>query len=385
LSTGLRSIATAGLLATLAFALYAVRIGHAPLTPAELDVTRLANSDSTLFFKADDERWLQPLAVYATSLMSAVVGTDHAGRLAAAAIGGLNVALMFLLVRALLSSTTAGIGAALLLMATPAHAIFARMGVDAIYPLPFVLTWLISLNAFLEGGDRRFAAVGALALGVGVYSTQSAPLTMGFLLIPTLGAIWLSGRRDLVSYAMPAVAFAAPLGVAAIWFVMNPAAYPDTFGRWAIHAAHLGAPLDLAQALVNWNTLGTRASLYWGFFDPAWLFLDDPAASSPVLGALAPFLFGTAIALVAGLWSFTRSKLTPMAFVLLAGLAVAPVAASTFNARHVMADALVMVPLIVIIAVSGMAVWLRRSGGWQWLGYGVTALIAAEALWLLAG
>lgn len=381
MSTGLRSIAIAGLLAILAFGLYAIRIGNAPLTPAEIEVTRLAGGTNSLFFKADEGRWLQPLAVYATSLTTLISSTGSAGRVAAAVVGALNVALMFLLARRLLSSTAAGIGAGLLLMATPAHVAFGRTGVDALYPLPFVLLWLMSLLAFLDSGDRRLAAAGTFALGVGVYSTLSAPLTMGFLMIVTLGSIWVSGRRDVVSYAIPVAAFAAPVGVAVLWFVANQAAYPDTFGRWAIHAAHLRSPLDLFSALVNWNTLGTRASLYWGLFDPAWLFLDDPAGQSTFLHGIAPFLFGTAIAFVVGLWSYARGGATPVAILLLGGLAVAPLAAATFTTPHAIGDALVMVPLIITIVVSGVVVLLQRTGRWQWLGYGVVAITVAEALW----
>jgi 4-amino-4-deoxy-L-arabinose transferase-like glycosyltransferase len=367
LSTGLRSIATAGLLSILAFGLFAVRIGDRPLTPGELDVVRLAGHTTSLFFEVGDDRWLQPLAVYATSLVANVSAPENAGRLAAAAIGGLNVALMFLLVQRLLSSTSAGVGSALLLMATPAHLVFARTGVDAIYPMPFVLAWVMALNLFFETGSRRFAVAGAFVLGIGVYSTASGPLTMGFLLIATLGAIWRSGRRDLASFAIPVAAFVAPLGVAVIWFVANPSAYPDTFGRWAIHAAHLRSPVDLVRALVNWNTLGTRASLYWGFFDPSWLFLDGaPAPSVPLRGA-APFLFATVIALANGLATRLKDGASPITFLLLSGVAVAPLAAATFGAPHAIADAIVVVPLVLVLAAAGLTDWLKQAGWRRWL------------------
>ena len=123
---------------------------------------------------------------------------------------------------------------------------------------------------------------------------------MGFLLAITLLAIWLSGRRSATHLAVPVAAFLAPLLLAVGWFMANPSAYPDTFGRWVIHAAHLVSPLDGARAFVNWNTLGTRVSLYWGFFDPSWLFFDAASpAASPLRGA-SPFLFATMIGLVAG-------------------------------------------------------------------------------------
>jgi hypothetical protein len=384
LSTGLRSIATAAFLALVAFAFYTIGIGDQPLTPAELDVVRLAQGPASLFFMAGEGQWLPPLAVYATSMAAAVSAGEVAGRLAAAAVGGLNVGLMFLLVRRRLASTYAGTGAALLLFATPAHIAFARTGVDAIYPLPFVLVWLMALHVFLEGGDRRFAASGAFALGVGVYSTASAPLTMSFLLAATLATIWWSGRRDLASFVVPIAGFAAPLGAAAIWFLGNPHAYPDTFGRWAIHAAHLRSPLDLARALVNWNTLGTRASIYWSFFDPSWLFFDGPSAPASTLRGAAPLLFATAIALVAGIVGHVRARLTPSAFLLATGLVIAPLAASTFGEPQAIGSALVMVPVVVVLAADGLSNWMRRGGWPRWLALGVIAALLIEVVWFLA-
>ncbi|MDP3718478.1 MAG: hypothetical protein Q8T13_12005 [Acidobacteriota bacterium] len=338
-----------------------------------------------LFFRVSDDRWLQPVAVYSTALMRLVASPETAGRLAAAGVGALNVALLFVLCRRILSSAPLAVGAALLLMITPAHFVFARTGVDAIYPLPFVLGWLLAIVAYFDGGDRRQAAAGGLALGLGAFTHPSAPWTMGSLLLVTLLAIWLSGRRGAVNMAVPAGAFLAPLLVAAAWFAANPSAYPDTFGRWAIHAAHLRSPLDGVLAFVNWNTLGTRLSLYWGFFDPSWLFFDGPASPALPLRGTSPFLFATAVAFVAGVSQRLRGGFTPVTLLLLAGVAVAPLAASTFGSPHAIADFLVMVPLVVVLAACGVAGWLARGDAWsRTLVWGVIAAWVIDAAWSVA-
>jgi len=380
-------MATAGLLAVLAFGLYAIRTS-APLSPAEHDLLRQAAGVGSaangfpLFFHLEDEHWLQPVAVYATALAGRMSSPDNAGRLASAAIGGLNVALVFLLARRLYASTLVAGGTALLLMATPAHIAYARTGVDAIYPLPFVLAWVLALVSYFETGDRRLAAAGAFALGVGVYSHPSAPLTMGFLLVVTVATIWMSGRRDRSSVAVPVAAFVAPLAVAAVWLAANPTAYPDTFGRWAIHAAHLRSPWDGVRAFVNWNTLGTRLSLYWGFFDPSWLFFDGPDSPAPPLRGASPFLFATAMALAAGVSQRLRVGLSPTSLLLLAGIAVAPLAASTFGTPHAISDFLMIVPLVVVLAAGGVADWMARDDGWwpafSWVVIGALVLDAAR-------
>ena len=371
--------------------MYAVRIGEQPLSLPEVDLLHQADlvgsgaSGFPLFFHVGDERWLQPVAVYVTSLVSLVTGPQSAGRLAAATVGALNVALIFVLFRRLLTSTAVAAGAALLLMATPAHIVFARVGVDAIYPLPFVLAWLIATTAYFDAGDRRLAGAGAFALGLGVYSHPSAPITMGFLLAIALLAIWLSGRRSATHLAVPVAAFLAPLLLAVGWFMANPSAYPDTFGRWVIHAAHLVSPLDGTRAFVNWNTLGTRVSLYWGFFDPSWLFFDAASpAASPLRGA-SPFLFATMIGLVAGVSQRLRAGFTPVTLLLLAGLAGAPLAASTFGEARAIGEALVVAPFVTVVAAGGLANWLAHGGGWtRMLAWGLLAALLIEGFWSVA-
>ena len=91
----LRTIGAASLLAVLAFALYAIRIGTRPLSDDEVAVLRQSQAvvqgdrGLRLFFQLSDDRWLPPVAVYATALVSVVAAPEHAGRLAAAAAGAL--------------------------------------------------------------------------------------------------------------------------------------------------------------------------------------------------------------------------------------------------------------------------------------------------------
>jgi hypothetical protein len=172
----------------------------------------------------------------------------------------------------------------------------------------------------------------------------------------------VGGIRGVRTFALPAAAFVLPLAPLALWFAAHPQTYPDTFGRWAIHAAHIRFPLDGLQAFVNWTTLGTRVSLYWGFFDPSWLFFDAaPSSGSPLRGA-SPFLFATSILLVTGVSRGLRLALPAWTQTLLAGLAVAPLAASTFGQRHAIGDALAIVPFAVVIATGGLAHFFQRKG-----------------------
>ena len=79
-------------------------------------------------------------------------------------------------------------------------------------------------------------------------------------------------RRNRVRLFASTLVFGAAWLPAAWWFFRHPDTYADTFGRWFIFAAHVRDPIAGLQAQINSNTLGVRASLYWGFWDPSWLF-----------------------------------------------------------------------------------------------------------------
>jgi len=271
------------------------------------------------------------------------------------------------------------------LMVTPAHFVHARSGTDAIYLLPFVLVWLINLVAYLRDGREWRAAVAASALGLGVYTQPAGPVTMAFLLAVMLTAIFISRRGSLRAFAIPVAAFSLPLALAAVWFAANPQAYPDTFGRWAIHAAHLRYPLDGVRAFLNWTTLGNRVSLYWGFFDPSWLFLDGPDLPPTTLRGGAPFLLVTLAMLVVGVRCSLNHRSSAVATVLVGGLAISPLVASTFGQPHAIESAMAAVPFVVILAAGGLVgLWSSERRRWRAVAWAALAACVIDFGWFYA-
>lgn len=369
-------------MAAVAFALYAAARSTTPPSPGELELLQQAatlnDGPWRLFFQVAGEQWRQPIPVYLTALAGLAAPADLAARYATAAAGAIDVALMFVLARRLFPHRLVPYGASLLLLVTPAHYVHARLGTDAIFLLPFVLIWLICLADHLRDGRIVNAAAGALALGAGVYSQPAAPLTMMFLLVVTLAAMGAAGGLSIRSAAIAVGAFSVPLLLAAGWFIAHPTSYADTFGRWLIHAAHLRFPLDGVSAFFNWTTLGTRVSLYWGFFDPSWLFFDGPAARSALRGS-APFLWATIVLLVPGVrWTLTQVS-AGVKVMLLGGLAVSPLAASTFGEPHAIYSAMAVVPIVLILATAGVVSALSQGGrAWRTVAWTAIAACAAD-------
>ena len=351
LSIHLRPIATAGLLALATFILYSLDLRREPVGPEEARLLSAAQQIPSgvppLLIDTGGDRWVQPIGLYATAISHAIVPGFFAGRHASIFVASLNVALIFLVGWRLFSRYLPALVAALILMFTPAHYAFGRLGLDVIYVIPFIVIWLYALVAFVDKDRPAAIAVAAGALGAGVYSTPSAPLTMAFLWLTMMVVLWVVGRRKLSTLMIAAGTFVAMLLPLAAWFYQRPETYLDTYGRWAIFAAHLRNPIDGFLAFINLNTLGTRASAYWRLLDPSYLFFSSARSTAPLLMVSAPLI-------IAGIVRCVRQAPNAAAVVILAGLFVAPLAGASFGEQQYIALALGVLPFAALVAAYGI-------------------------------
>ena len=307
-------------------------------------------ANTPLFFHAGGETWLQPVAVYSNAALHAIASP---GRVASAIVGAVDVALVFLIAHAIGGTGWAAFAAAITLVFTLGHLGLAMLATDAIFPAAFVLLWLHGVQRFLKWDSPRALYGAAAALGLCIYAHPAGPLTAVFLWMLTLAVAW---RRNRIRLAAASLVFALMWTPAAAWFFLHPGTYPDTFGRWFIFAPHLRNPLDGIRAFFNANTLGTRASLYWGFWDPSWLFFSAGDSRAPLLLLAAPFML---FAIVRARF-ISRDVMT----VLIGAVVTVPLAGATFGAPHYMQQASPIMPLLAILSGLGadqlVAVITRR-------------------------
>ncbi len=358
----LQPIITACLLAGVTLLLYGFRIADAPLSPAEIVFVDEAGAiDGTpLFFHVRDEHWLQPMAVYAHAMTRALGAGDMSGRVASTIVGAADVALVFAVVR-VAGREWIAVVAALVLLFTPAHWTYARLGTDAIFPTPFVLLWLLGLLRYFRWDRASSLALAGAALGLGTYAHQTSPLTMAWLLVMSIAAaiaIRGAGLRPLATLGAP---YAALLLPAALWFAQSPASYADTFGRWAVLAAHVRFPLDGLRAQINWNTLSNRASWFWSFLDPSLLFFAARGA------AVAPMLACSALLVPLGMLHVIALPERGTRMALLSAAVVPVLVASTFGQPLDLANVTVMTAVAAAFAAAGIDSLKSRSPAWSWL------------------
>ena len=377
--------------------LYATRLGPPPpLSSDESAFHAQAQSiasnggrDTTgrltpLFVQVSDELWLQPIPVYTTAAVLAVTSTGEWGsRLSTVRPVVLGAILIYFIARRLFRRDWLAITCSALFALTPALFAHARIVGDTPYPLPFVLAWLYCLLAYTDRPRAWLLVIAGLALGLGVYTQPAAPVTMAFLAVITVPALRASGRMTMRTMAMFGGGFVLPILIMLPWFLSQPESYRDTMGRWAIMQAHIRFPLDGVRAFVNWSTLSQRASLYWGFFDPSWLFFAAPESSGVLRGA-APLLWPMAVLVPLGISQALKGGGSPTAIALIGGLVIAPMAAATLGVGHNIGQAMTVVPFVVLLAGFGLTRVLSASLVWRTIGLGLLAIAPIQFAYFYA-
>lgn len=302
------------------------------------------NGKPAMFFHTAGDQWLQPLPVYLNAAVRAVSPRATSGRIVSAIAGGVNVALVVLIVLLITDRIWIAIAAGALLIVTPSHIALSIRGTDAMLLSTLILSWLYGVVHFLKFDSLRTLVVAAVLLGLAVYAHQSGPLTAAFLWLLTLAIAY---RRNRIRLFTATAAFALMWVPAAAAFLMQPATYPDTFGRWFVFAAHLRNPIDGVLAFINPGTLGNRASMYWGFWDPSWLFFTSPDGPAPLLLIAAPLI---AVAIVRWPTHGTRDA----AALVIGSALIVPLAGASFGVPHYIADAAAVAPILAVLAGVGV-------------------------------
>ncbi len=323
-----------------------------------------------LFFHLSDSlaadqggtRWYQPLLFYLMALAFRFLPvTEQSMRLPTAVIGVLDVFLIYVVARRLFGDRRWAALAALLLALTPAHFIFSRQALDYICPLPFVLGWLWCVMAAVETGSVPLSLASGVILGVGFYSYIASWATMPLLLLLTWAAHYRFGARPARPALAATIGFAAPVLAAMAWLAFHPDMWRDMAGRYNVYDARHLSPLQGLKDFLTYNNVQERVSVYWDYFNPAYLFFSGGSNLSTATRKVGVFLLPVGVFLACGIYELWRRRHAPMSMVLVAGLAVAPLPATLVDERYAIQRELVVLPFVVLIATFGAAFLLRHS------------------------
>jgi 4-amino-4-deoxy-L-arabinose transferase-like glycosyltransferase len=351
-------------------AIYAFRLDSAPPSLAHDEVWFSIHADSIanrgadttgarwpLYFRQPHDLWGQPLIVYWTAVFVKLLSLSEVStRLPSVLIALAGAGIVFPTVREMSRSTAVAIAAMLMLLATPAYLIFARLGIDPIYPLPFTFAWLFWMRRYLAEGRTSQLVAAGVSLGLGFYTYIGAVVMMPVFFGLTVLVILLS-RPFRPSHLAAAIAsFAACLLPAAIWWSTHPGALGAYTQHYGVSSSLQLNPLQSLLEFFNYTALSDRVATYFDYFNPGPMFFSGSASLLTSTRTAGVFSFATAIALAIGVWRIFESR-DRFGALVCAGLLLSPVAATLGGPAFLTDRILISVPFVTLAAAYGLA-WL---------------------------
>ena len=184
--------------------LYSANLGHAPIYLHEAEVLFALHAEAIattwrdtngrllpLYFQMPQigfNVWFHPMVVYAMVPWLKILPLSEAAiRFPSVVVGLTDVVLIYFIAARIFRSERWGLLAAALLALTPSHFMHSRMAMDYLYPVPFVLAWLLCLLVFLDR-QRPWTLFAATSfLGIGIYSYIASTIMMPLYLALTPG------------------------------------------------------------------------------------------------------------------------------------------------------------------------------------------------------
>ncbi len=392
-----RTAITALALAASTLALYSFRIGVSPIYlkyeetyfALEAHAIALTGHDThgrflPVYFQVFANAWYQPVLVYVTAFFLEMLPLSEAVlRLPSAVAGTIDVVLMYLVARQLFRQEAWAVVAAATLALTPVHVIESRVAMDYLFPVPFTLAWLLCLLKFEEHRKPWILFAGASLLGLGFFSYIAAVVMMPIYLVFTILMLLMIGepvlRRGLVAVA----GFMWPVLLSIPFHLKHPEFLRDQLLRYGPQQFKSLDPVQRARELFNYTNFSGRVSLYFEFFNPAYLFLiggTNPVDSTRMVGV---FLLVVAFFLPVGVWLSVSHRPSPAHLLLVLGFATSPLAALLMQEAGAIDRELVLLPFVVLLATLGAehlwAARLSRSPRRPFLAFG-----GLSALFVLA-
>jgi len=316
-----------------------------------------------LYFQTAEHSWYQPMVIYATAAALEILPFDERSiRVPTVAVAILDVVLMYLVALGLFRSATLGAVAALVLILTPSHFIHARYAMDYLYPVPFVLGWLLCLIAYRDRRRPRALAWAGVVLGVGCYSYIASLVMMPLYLALTWIGLYRSGapRRMFATVTAP---FAAILVPFAVWMIRHPTAFGATVTKYGLYDSSRLSAAQGVFSMINLTAVSDRLSQYWNYYNPSFLFFRGPTKVMFSTGRTGVFLAAVAPLIVIGLIDVVRRASNDIDDVLVAGFLTAPLAALIVAEPEAMFRAMALVPFGVLLAAAGVRALAPRRGG----------------------
>lgn len=303
--------------------------------------------------------WATPIIVYLTAIFLKFLPLSEVIiRLPSVLVGITNVVLIWFLARRLFKSPKWAFICGVLLTLTPVQFIQSRILLDNLYPVPFILGWLLCLHKFWENKKTWLLLFGVFLLGVGVHSYHATKIMMPIYLLATIFVVWEEIKKKPILLAGVLLSFFLPL-VPFIWWLQE---YPDTLVDQVKYTRIYDTKLPPALGfltLLSPQSLIHRADVFINFFNPSFLFLRGDESLIHSTQRTGVFLLPLAIFLPVGI-VMAWKKYATLGKLLVFGFFTSPIAATVAGDHFRISRALFIIPFAILLATLGVKILLSK-------------------------
>lgn len=290
---------------------------------------------------SDKIDWKQPVTIYSSAILFKLFGTSlSVFKLVNVFTALASLLMMSLVLRELFTEKLALIGS-IIFITTPIFIIASRIGTEAITPLFFATSWLLSIVYFQKQKKSLFLVTTALSLGIGFYSYKGMRLIVPPWTILTGIYLYLSdtrkARTNLTTFLITLLPF----------FLITP----------VLENKYAGAVFDRRQFTLE----SYRHYIYYWFsnLEPSLIFVRGDMGRIFSVEKFGTFSLGALPFFLIGIKKVTE-KNNFYTFVLIAFL-ITPI---FFGLSGAMGDGhrlVAMMPAYIIITTLGAGVLFEKS------------------------
>ena len=305
--------------------------------------------------------WATPVIVYITAFFLVIFPfSEITIRLPSVFIGTLNVFLIFVLATKLFSDKKFGLVTAILLASTPIHFIQSRILLDNLFPVPFVLGWMLFLYLFFSKQKIWLLFLSTFLLGLGIHSYHATKVIMPIYLFITLFLIaYKIKEKRLLFFFASILAFILPLLPLIPWLSQYPDTLTDQIRYTGLYDTKLN-PVQGISTLLKPEIIVQRIIVYINYFDLEFLFLKGDASLIHSTGRTGVFLLPFIALLPVGIYSAIKNR-NWFNTLLLIGFFTAPAAAALVGNEFRASKELFILPFACLLATSAIKFLLDQK------------------------
>lgn len=312
------------------------------------------------YFRHLDSFWATPVVVYLTSFVLKFFSISEATiRLSSVLVGVVSTLLMFALVKEIFNEKLALLSS-LFLLISPAFFINTRLLLDNIYPLPFVLLWLLLIKKYLDKNNFIYIFFASLSLGIGIHSYHAAKIMMPVYFVATAFIVFKKAKDKKKDTLMAFVGFLIPIILFIPWLVK----YPQTLTSQISYVGSIDRTIEAERGILgvfNPERLGTFVFSYPTYLGPNILFVEGDRSlvhSTKMVGA---FTFPMFILFIFGILNIFYKRKDLFSKLLLFGFLTYPIAPSIVNDPQRISRGLVAIVFSVLIFAYGAKFLMDRK------------------------